>query len=250
MAKNEIQLPENFDPYDMALKKKFNYLADDKNFIGIPRKRPQLLCGAHGKQKGKPCTNPAGFGTDHVGYGRCKYHGGGSTGPKTEEGKAKVGQNSTLHGLYASVLLPREREIFEGLVAANKAADLEIEIQVMKAKILGYLEKWRARYIKEEARAMVSNRQDPEATAERNTRVYFTEGQNGTSHYYQAGSIEDRTLDRALNTLRRLVEAQLRLNPEQGDSLLDQINAELKAASEGQVAISWSNKPQTREGGK
>ena len=33
------------------------------------------------------CTKPQGYGTNHKGYGRCKFHGGCSTGPKTEEGK-------------------------------------------------------------------------------------------------------------------------------------------------------------------
>lgn len=32
-------------------------------------------CGAKGRS-GKPCGRPAGWGTDHVGVGRCKMHGG------------------------------------------------------------------------------------------------------------------------------------------------------------------------------
>jgi len=36
------------------------------------------LCGATSKQTGEPCQNVAGKGTDHVGYGRCKFHGGNS----------------------------------------------------------------------------------------------------------------------------------------------------------------------------
>ena len=45
-------------------------------------KRP---CGAHTKhnhdKNGGRCQMPAGFGTDHVGEGRCKYHGGCNTPP-------------------------------------------------------------------------------------------------------------------------------------------------------------------------
>src|SRR3989304_4234048 len=93
-------LPEGYDPYDIALKKLFNPKADAMNFIHVGRKYPNLVCGAKGRQTGKPCVNPAGFGSEHVGWGRCKYHGGCSTGPKTPEGKAKVGQNGRLHGLY------------------------------------------------------------------------------------------------------------------------------------------------------
>lgn len=32
-------------------------------------------CGAK-TRSGKPCSQPAGFGTNHVGVGRCKFHGG------------------------------------------------------------------------------------------------------------------------------------------------------------------------------
>lgn len=33
-------------------------------------------CGAARKQTGQPCTRPAGWGTEHPGYGACKLHGG------------------------------------------------------------------------------------------------------------------------------------------------------------------------------
>lgn len=40
-------------------------------------------CGARlskdGKQTGKLCARPSGWGTDHAGYGRCKFHGGSTT---------------------------------------------------------------------------------------------------------------------------------------------------------------------------
>ena len=54
----------------------------------MPSKKPEKgKCGAkiqksikkHGEQM--YCSKPAGFGTDHNGRGRCKYHGGASTGP-------------------------------------------------------------------------------------------------------------------------------------------------------------------------
>lgn len=35
-------------------------------------------CGAHARTTGKPCRNPAGFRTDHLGHGRCFMHGGSS----------------------------------------------------------------------------------------------------------------------------------------------------------------------------
>lgn len=33
-------------------------------------------CGAARKHTGAPCTRPAGWGTEHPGYGACKLHGG------------------------------------------------------------------------------------------------------------------------------------------------------------------------------
>lgn len=37
---------------------------------------PGELCGAKRRGKTETCTRPAGWGTDHPGAGRCKYHGG------------------------------------------------------------------------------------------------------------------------------------------------------------------------------
>jgi hypothetical protein len=42
------------------------------------------LCGARRKYDGKPCIMKA------LPSGRCKFHGGMSTGPRTPEGKAKA----------------------------------------------------------------------------------------------------------------------------------------------------------------
>ena len=48
----------------------------------------ELRCGAKGKRTGKPCPH-----TSIYGNGRCKWHGGLSTGPKTPEGRMKSGRN-------------------------------------------------------------------------------------------------------------------------------------------------------------
>jgi hypothetical protein len=53
------------------------------------RKRLTQICGARAKSTGQPCRckmlNPKN--------GRCHYHGGPSTGPRTPEGKAKSALN-------------------------------------------------------------------------------------------------------------------------------------------------------------
>ena len=58
-------------------------------------------CGAHCKSTGEPCKNPAGFGTNHVGTGRCKYHGGAT--PKGQ-------RNNLKHGIYANCLFDNDKD--------------------------------------------------------------------------------------------------------------------------------------------
>lgn len=49
------------------------------------------ICGAIAKSTGKHCRRPAGWGTDHFGTGRCKFHGGvyleGPKNPAFKDGK-------------------------------------------------------------------------------------------------------------------------------------------------------------------
>lgn len=44
----------------------------------------QVLCGAYSRSTGQSCRAAA------LGNGRCKNHGGLSTGPKTEQGKQAI----------------------------------------------------------------------------------------------------------------------------------------------------------------
>jgi hypothetical protein len=70
-------------------------------------------CGAKNRSGGK-CGKPAGWGTDHPGSGRCKLHGGASTGPKSQEGKKRIAANAIKHGAYSDKLLSEhERELYD-----------------------------------------------------------------------------------------------------------------------------------------
>ncbi len=54
-------------------------------------------CGAKNRA-GMPCQQKAGWGTDHVGYGRCKLHGGKNSGaPKGNQNAFKHGMRSQFH---------------------------------------------------------------------------------------------------------------------------------------------------------
>lgn len=228
------QLPKGYDPYDMDLKKQLHQRADAKNFIAERQGRPILCCGANKKTREGKCKSVAGMGTDHPGYGRCKYCGGASTGPKTAAGKAAIAEacrKRRKHGFYSEVLNEAERDTYEELLE-EKQIGLEHEIYMMKAKILSYLKRYK---LKEQGAGYDGLKQ------------WYKDGEEKA--YYHAGTIEDKPLQRALETLRRLVDSHAKLTNDNSDTLLDQVNQELRAASQGQVSISWGGNAQRREGG-
>lgn len=59
----------------------------------IPADLVAMQCGAMTKRDRTPCKRK-----DIYLNGRCKFHGGMSTGPKTEEGKKKSSQNARKDG--------------------------------------------------------------------------------------------------------------------------------------------------------
>lgn len=282
------------DPaYDMPKKKQMHPKADERNRVENIKGLDVLTCGARKKKVPGFCKSRAGAGTQHPGYGRCKYCGGSNTGPKTPEGKAASSQNARKHGFYSPGLREAEQAAYEAQTDAE-AVTLIHEIKMQRAKIAIYLVRWRKkwesfynrklaeRYIKykclnpecgrtivkgelegkpgyclnnmchdkrlDSVESWVANRTHDEAEkyADAETRVWYSEGE-GARSFYHAGSLEDRTLDRALNTLGRLIEKHARLNPDNGDDLLGQINAELRAASKGKVSISWGGEAQARQ---
>lgn len=60
-------------------------------------------CGAK-TRKGTPCRSPA------MKNGRCRMHGGGSTGPKTAEGIERIRKARTKHGRYSAASIASRRE--------------------------------------------------------------------------------------------------------------------------------------------
>lgn len=67
----------------------------------MQNKAHRKTCGAKAKSTGEECKLVAGYGTNHLGEGRCKYHGGKSTGPKPENLKknknaVKTGEHETI----------------------------------------------------------------------------------------------------------------------------------------------------------
>lgn len=65
-----------------------NYSYPVPNFTPIENFEVDFRCGARTKSTGQPCKRK-----DIYSNGRCKLHGGLSTGPRTLEGKKKSAQN-------------------------------------------------------------------------------------------------------------------------------------------------------------
>ena len=61
-------------------------------------------CGAK-TRKGTECQRPA-----NKDNGRCRLHGGASTGPRTEEGRARISEANLRHGRYTKDKLEKCRE--------------------------------------------------------------------------------------------------------------------------------------------
>lgn len=86
-------------------------------------------CGAK-TRKGTPCKARAGHGTDHVGQGKCKLHGGATP---------------IRSGRYSKIARPRLVEILEGLKNdGTDPLDLEPELQLLRGLVLDYIERYDA----------------------------------------------------------------------------------------------------------
>lgn len=72
-------------------------------------------CGAKTRTNGnKPCRQPA------MANGRCRLHGGKSTGAKTKEGKQRIIEANIKHGFY-SAKERAERKLVREIIKASIA---------------------------------------------------------------------------------------------------------------------------------
>lgn len=75
-------------------------LADERNYATCGATRKQLREGETTPGK---CTRPAGWGTDHVGSGRCKLHGGSSPAGKKFAQKQQAVKARDTYGLPVDI---------------------------------------------------------------------------------------------------------------------------------------------------
>lgn len=93
-------------------------------------------CGAK-KRDGGLCRKPAGWRTDHVGEGKCYYHGGMSLRGK-DHPNYKHGGYVKGYQKYASATIKQKAQEFEDL----PLLDLANELNMQRALIGEYLERY------------------------------------------------------------------------------------------------------------
>lgn len=99
-----------------------------------------MKCGAK-TRKNTPCEQPAGWGTNHVGEGRCKLHGG------------KAPQVEKKYELYKQCLMEDEKETFEKLLNSR---DLENELAMLRIALMRCMETLGLKHVAPIARAIVA----------------------------------------------------------------------------------------------
>ena len=83
-------------------------------------------CGARTRSGGS-CRNKAGKGTDHVGKGRCKFHGGATP---------------MKHGIYSTVADQRVKELMDELDENPMPLDVTRELNLTRALLARWLERY------------------------------------------------------------------------------------------------------------
>lgn len=82
-----------------------------------PMAPPCALCGAR-TRAGHPCGQPA------MRNGRCRFHGGLSTGPRTPEGLARMRASKIVHGLSTAEAVRFRRVMAELKRGARRLAEV------------------------------------------------------------------------------------------------------------------------------
>jgi len=99
-------------------------LLNNGNPQGNPMNAPR--CGAK-TRKGTPCKAPA------MANGRCRMHGGKSTGPRTPEGLERSRKANWKHGYYSAKSIS-QRWYIRQLLRENQETVLQLE-RAIKARL-------------------------------------------------------------------------------------------------------------------
>ncbi|WP_409176444.1 HGGxSTG domain-containing protein [Brevibacillus fortis] len=150
------------------------------------------LCGAKTRSD-RPCKKAA------LANGRCRLHGGKSTGPKNPS-KLKGNKNALKHGLYETIwedtLTEEERELL-AQVSTDPKAQVESELKLSEIRILRMM-----RRIKQEEQKKKPNPALIRAIEEGITRI----GMNKVSLVRESSRLLEVQGNKSDGSLDRLVE--------------------------------------------
>jgi len=95
----------------------------------IEEKLGWRICGARNREF-NPCTNKAGKGTDHLGEGRCKYHGGRNQSPLAKNFKHGMARRKSSNPVTTAH--PMLAQKMEELSVDHEIFDLRNEILILR----------------------------------------------------------------------------------------------------------------------
>ncbi|MFR0358638.1 hypothetical protein [Streptomyces sediminimaris] len=185
-------------------------LSPDADRHGVPR------CGGKKKQGEGTCTQPAGWGTDHAGVGRCKLHGGCTPNQAVSAGRQKAEAEA--------------RRVLAELSVGPVADPLEALL-----KLAGEVLAW------QRATAGLVNQLDS---------IRYPGG-NGTEQLRSEVVLYERAMDRAVNVLAAIArlnidERLVAVTERQADAVVSAINAALEAAGVSGVEAEAARKAAAR----
>ena len=120
LIRGVVKITRVNEPHPNRIKKLV--LLKNGNPQGNPMNAPR--CGAR-TRKGTLCKAPA------MSNGRCRMHGGKSTGPRTPEGLERSRKANFKHGFYSAESIA-ERKIFRQLLLNSRETIEQIETEVEK----------------------------------------------------------------------------------------------------------------------
>src|SRR5690625_3958849 len=190
-------------------------------------------CGAK-TRAGTPCKRPAGWGTNHVGSGRRKLHGGKSTGAPHK--KMKKNSNARKHGLFAKYLTDETLEIMESINEIKPLDILWTNIKMQFASII------RAQQI-----MFVYNQNDVDRFVTKEKKDEF-----GAEKQYEIHAAWDKqatfmnSLSRSMAELRNMLKEYVNLSTHDDDRLLEikRMQAQIDKTN---AEISMINRENTKE---
>jgi len=164
-------------------------------------------CNAKLPRRDGYCLHPAGWGTNHLGEGRCKLHGGSNTGPRITT-MDKVNAKQPLK--YSPFLSDEKQKDLYEKILGDKTLDDEIAIcRVRIAELLEFISTWRVR-LTEQIGTL-----PPEADSRELSRFM-----SRNSQLFSRLDTLQRDLKEQLDVLAKIVERDQRIR-ESGKYLID-----------------------------